>query len=156
MDRIEVVRQELAELRPRERCCPSTPRSAASGSVAGQLDAEYWWHNIRQPVLFEQAINAILDTASNCSSKSAPIRSCAATSTTASRNGRSRAACWRRRSALPIRPPRIWGAASQAMIAGGPVDWQLFFPATGRFVQLPSYPWQRERHWHPVTRHRPD
>ncbi|HQW21502.1 MAG TPA: polyketide synthase dehydratase domain-containing protein, partial [Rhodocyclaceae bacterium] len=26
-----------------------------------------------------------------------------------------------------------------------------YFPAVGRFVDLPSYPWQRERHWLPAT-----
>jgi phthiocerol/phenolphthiocerol synthesis type-I polyketide synthase C len=48
-------------------------------------------------------------------------------------------------------PQSVWGAASQAIIAGANPDWQQFFPQPGRFVQLPSYPWQRERHWHPVT-----
>jgi phthiocerol/phenolphthiocerol synthesis type-I polyketide synthase C len=49
-------------------------------------------------------------------------------------------------------PERIRdAAASQAMIAGGRVDWPVFFPRPAGFVQLPNYPWQRERHWHPVT-----
>lgn len=26
-----------------------------------------------------------------------------------------------------------------------------YFPIKGNYVQLPNYPWQRERHWHPTT-----
>lgn len=46
---------------------------------------------------------------------------------------------------------KIWGTYSQAVIAGTRVNWQHFFPVQGKFVKLPNYPWQRERHWHPVT-----
>ncbi len=40
---------------------------------------------------------------------------------------------------------------SQAIIAGSTIDWQRIFSKPGHFVQLPNYPWQRERHLHPVT-----
>jgi acyl transferase domain-containing protein/aryl carrier-like protein len=38
---------------------------------------------------------------------------------------------------------------------GGPVDWAGVFPAGGRRVPLPAYPWQRQRYWieaHPEAR----
>jgi acyl transferase domain-containing protein len=31
---------------------------------------------------------------------------------------------------------------------GNPVDWNLLYPKGGRFVRLPSYPWQKESYWH--------
>ena len=34
-------------------------------------------------------------------------------------------------------------------IAGCNVAWRKFFPANGRCVQLPRYPWQRQRYWLP-------
>ena len=27
----------------------------------------------------------------------------------------------------------------------------MHFPQPGRYVALPNYPWQRERHWYPLT-----
>jgi acyl transferase domain-containing protein len=36
----------------------------------------------------------------------------------------------------------------QAYIAGADVDWRRIFAVKGKFVALPTYPWQRERHWH--------
>ena len=32
-------------------------------------------------------------------------------------------------------------------VAGYPIDWSRLHPGGGRFVRLPRYPWQRERHW---------
>ena len=53
--------------------------------------------------------------------------------------------------AVMMTPQRVWRACSQAAIAGASINWQHFFPSPGAFIQLPNYPWQRERHWHPVT-----
>src|SRR5262249_36615222 len=34
-----------------------------------------------------------------------------------------------------------------AYARGYPVDWKRVAPADARFVELPTYPWQRERYW---------
>jgi acyl transferase domain-containing protein/surfactin synthase thioesterase subunit/acyl carrier protein len=51
-----------------------------------------------------------------------------------------------------LRPPGFEPrAALEALGAwvsgGGAVDWTGIFPAAGRRVPLPTYPWQRQRHW---------
>jgi acyl transferase domain-containing protein len=46
---------------------------------------------------------------------------------------------------------RMLTAANEAIIAGAAFNRQAWFPRMGRFARLPNYPWQRERHWHPVT-----
>ena len=61
MDGLEQgVKQSLSGL---ETSKPVVPfYSTVTGNVlAGEaLDAEYWWHNVRQPVLFEQAVKNLL------------------------------------------------------------------------------------------------
>jgi acyl transferase domain-containing protein len=32
-------------------------------------------------------------------------------------------------------------------VLGGTVDWKAAFPASARRVELPTYPWQRQRYW---------
>ncbi|MEF8701863.1 MAG: type I polyketide synthase [Candidatus Accumulibacter sp. UW26] len=152
MDSIESgVRQELAGLRPHATRLPFYSTVSGDRLPGTQLDAGYWWDNIRQPVHFAQAIAAILATGVNLFIEVGPnpvLRSYL-------NDALKERAVEGRVLATVIRgddsPARIQAAASQAMIAGGHVDWPLFFPQPARFVELPTYPWQRERHWHPVT-----
>jgi acyl transferase domain-containing protein/acyl carrier protein len=37
---------------------------------------------------------------------------------------------------------------SKSYISGHSVDWNSLYPQGGRFVRLPTYPWQRSRYWH--------
>jgi phthiocerol/phenolphthiocerol synthesis type-I polyketide synthase C len=152
MDGIEVeLREVLADLEPRQSELPFCSTVSGKRLDGRELDAEYWWQNIRQPVLFESAINSILDDGANIFIEIGPnpilrsyLNDCLKERAI---EGRVIA------TARPAddSPQGVWGAASQAIIAGANPDWQQFFPRPGRFVQLPSYPWQRERHWHPVT-----
>jgi acyl transferase domain-containing protein/NADPH:quinone reductase-like Zn-dependent oxidoreductase/acyl carrier protein len=152
MDEIEAgVRQTLAELQPDESLTPIYSTVTGTLLDGTELNAEYWWHNIRKPVLFEQAIKGILDCGINIFIEIGPhavlrnyIFNCMKD---LSAEGRIMATIARGDDA----PKRVWGACSQAVIAGASVDWQHFFPSPGAFIQLPNYPWQRERHWHPVT-----
>jgi phthiocerol/phenolphthiocerol synthesis type-I polyketide synthase C len=148
MDGIEApIEQSLAGLKASETALPLY--STVTGDVIDgrELQATYWWYNIRQPVLFSQAINSMIDKGINLFIEVGPhpilrgyIRECL---DTADKTG----------SVIPTiarghaEPGRIWSAASRAMIEGASVDWTTLLPWRGRFTPLPNYPWQRERHW---------
>ncbi|MBL8396049.1 MAG: SDR family NAD(P)-dependent oxidoreductase [Candidatus Accumulibacter sp.] len=152
MDVIEPeLRRTLQDLQPRRARFPFY--STVSGKLlpGPRLDAAYWWYNIRQPVLFEPAIGSIIERGVNLFLEIGPspvlrgyINECLKARAI---EGRVMATAGHGDDS----PTRLRAAASQAMIAGCQVDWQAHFPRPGRFVQLPNYPWQRERHWHPVT-----
>jgi len=152
MDGIEAgIKQALAGLQPGKAAIPFY--STVTGDVlAGEsLGAEYWWHNVRHPVLFEQTIGKILASGVNVFVEVGPhpvlrtyVNDCLKAS---GRAGRVIPAVLRDDDD----PARVRGAAAQAMVAGTAVDWRCFFPAKAAFVDLPTYPWQRERHWHTVT-----
>jgi 3-oxoacyl-(acyl-carrier-protein) synthase/SAM-dependent methyltransferase/short-subunit dehydrogenase/acyl carrier protein len=40
---------------------------------------------------------------------------------------------------------------ARTYITGGAINWRQLFPANGRCVQLPRYPWQRQRYWLPSS-----
>ena len=48
-------------------------------------------------------------------------------------------------------PRLVHRAGALCMLGGGKVNWPRRFTKPASFVQLPNYPWQRERHWHSVT-----
>lgn len=152
MDEIEAsVRQTLSELQSGDALVPFYSTVTGNRLDGRKLDAEYWWHNIRQPVLFEQAIKNIQANGTNIFIEVGPhavlrgyINDCLKDLETEGR-------------IIPTvardddTPQRVWGACSQAVIAGASIDWRYAFSSPGRFIRLPNYPWQRERHWHPVT-----
>ncbi len=152
MDAIEAdLLSALADLRPGETRTPFHS-SVTGGQLEGSaLRADYWWRNIREPVRFERAIKNIRAQGVRVFLEIGPhallrgyIISCLRDEDIQNR-------------VIPTlvrgdgSPGRIWSAVCQAAIAGAPVDWETLFPHRGRFIQLPNYPWQRERYWHTVS-----
>ncbi len=115
------------------------------------LDAGHWWRNIREPVEFDRAIGRIIADGSNVFIEIGPnailrsyLNDCLKDADT---QGRVIATGLRGQDD----PHLVRNAAAQSIVAGTPVDWKWFFPQRGNFVDLPHYPWQRERYWHPVS-----
>ena len=145
------LRRALAHLEPENTTVPF--HSAVSGGRLNgkSLGADYWWRNIREPVLFGQAIKGMVDEGINIFLEIGPhsllrryIQDCL---DDAGVIGRVLATGTRGDDA----PHRIYSAASQALISGASVDWQRLLPWQGRHLRLPNYPWQREPYWHAIT-----
>lgn len=149
MDSIESgVLEALADLRPGAATIPFYSTVAGALLAGTELGAAYWWDNIRRPVLFEQAIKALQSDTFNAFVEVGPhavllgyINECLKDERiegrvipTLERNDDSSG--------------RLWTACAQVMISGIPLDWTRFFPRPGQRLDLPTYPWQRERHWH--------
>lgn len=152
MDLLECdIKKSLSGLAPTQGSVPFC--SAVTGEFLDGtgLDAEYWWLNIRRPVLFDQAIRRMLADGINVFLEIGP----AAILRGYLNDALQDADLPGRVIVTGIRgdddPQRVWEAAGQAILSGASVDWQALFPRKGSFVELPNYPWQRERHWHAVT-----
>lgn len=145
------IRKSLSSLTPVTGRVPFC--SVVTGDIldGAGLDAEYWWLNIRRPVLFEQAIRRLLADGVNVFVEIGP----AAILRGYLNDALQDAELPGRVITTGIRgdddPQRIWEAAGQVILSGATVAWQALFPRKGSFVELPNYPWQRERHWHAVT-----
>lgn len=151
MDSIETgIKQALTSIKPSKSKIPFYSSVTGTLLAGTKLNAEYWWHNIRQPVLFEQAIkntaldnnifieigpHAVLRSYINDSIKDLDIE--ASIIPTVARNDDSSG--------------KIFNTCSQAVIAGTKINWEKTFPIAAPFLALPNYSWQREHHWHPVT-----
>lgn len=152
MDSIEAgIKQALAHLRPGKSHLPFYS-TVTGGKIDGTaLDDKYWWHNIRKPVLFEQATRCMIDDGLNMFIEIGPhavlrgyVNDCLRD---AAAKGRFIPTLARGDDAAQ----RVWSACNQFTIASGVAVLQSAFPWTGRFVRLPNYPWQRERYLQPVT-----
>jgi acyl transferase domain-containing protein/acyl carrier protein len=148
------LHSSLHDLRPRPATVPLFSTVTGRSVEGPELGAAYWWDNMRQPVRFAAAIEALLDADHDLFLEIsahpvlvASIAKCAA-------------AAKREATALPSlrreEPERaqLLGTLGKLYTSGHPIDWQRQYPERGRLVRLPSYPWQRERCWHESDRGR--
>ncbi|MFD5126742.1 SDR family NAD(P)-dependent oxidoreductase [Streptomyces olindensis] len=132
----------LAGLTPGTARVPFVSTVTATPLTGPELDAAYWWRNVREPVRFAEAMARLADEGVGIVVEIGPhpvLRP------------------YLRRTGLTYVPtlhregngPREATAAVAALLAAGAdVDWQTHFPHPGRVADLPAYPWQRDRHWH--------
>ncbi|MCC2275220.1 SDR family NAD(P)-dependent oxidoreductase [Streptomyces sp. ET3-23] len=114
----------------------------------GHLDAEYWYRNAREPVQFEQACRALLDSDHGLfiEVNPHPLLHMALEETIAD-SGRTAAAIGSLRRNEDA-PRRFLTSVAEAWAHGAPVDWRAAFTGTGaRLTTLPAYPFQRQRYW---------
>ncbi|MEP7121034.1 MAG: alpha/beta fold hydrolase [Byssovorax sp.] len=117
------------------------------GAVAGSEIAtpEYWVRHVRSAVRFADGIEALhtagVRTFLEIGPKptllgfvSASPRSVGAALVPSLRSERAE-------------PEAVLTALAGWYASGGAVEWTRAFAATARRVELPTYPWQRERHW---------
>lgn len=147
---MEALRDELlhclADLRPNEPAVPLY--SSVTGERVENISyhAEYWFQNIRHPVLFAKAVRSLLNDGFHTFIEVGPhpvlspsLKECFVDS---KQEAESIETLRRNRSEIQS----VSEAAAAVYAAGGQVDWRTRYPS-GRLVRLPNYPWQREKLW---------
>ncbi|MFF2020449.1 SDR family NAD(P)-dependent oxidoreductase [Streptomyces sp. NPDC058171] len=121
----------------------------------GELDAGYWYRNLRRPVLFDEAVRHALAAGftqfieiSPHPVLTGPLRDIAAD-----------AGCDAAVS-VSLRRERAGTADFAAALAaahtgGADLDWTTLYPRTG-VTDLPTYPFQRQRYWAAAARRTPE
>ncbi len=127
--------------------------SSVTGDRVGPnaIDAAYWWRNVREPVNFEAAIRALIDAGVNTFVEIGPR---AVLTAYLSEITKPLGAAALVLPSLTRKDPggaRIAELTTQLELSGGLRDRARQFPVPGQYVDLPHYPWQRERHWQPCT-----
>jgi acyl transferase domain-containing protein/acyl carrier protein len=114
---------------------------------AGEFGAGYWADNLRQPVRFGATVERMLADGISVFIELGPhpvlLPSVEQTAQAASAEITA-IACARRGDPEQV---TLLAAVGALHCAGYPLNWSRVMPSGGRFVSLPSYPWQRERHW---------
>ncbi|MGK5731761.1 SDR family NAD(P)-dependent oxidoreductase [Streptomyces sp. URMC 124] len=134
---------------------PSPVRVPLLSTVTGAavegtgLDAEYWWRNVREPVLFADAVEQALGLGADIFLEIGPqpVLQSYLRRITAAHDAPGLRAVTRtlRKGDDGVRALRT--AVAALLAAGAEADWSACFPRPGRVASLPAYPWQRERHW---------
>ena len=127
--------------------------SSVTGDRVGPnaIDAAYWWRNVREPVNFEAAIRAMIDAGVNTFVEIGPRAVLTTYLTEIVKPFGAGALVLPSLTRKADGGERLSTLALQLELSGGLRDRARLFPLPGRYVDLPHYPWQRERHWHSST-----
>ncbi|WKD27027.1 type I polyketide synthase [Halomonas sp. KG2] len=148
MDSIKAgVVEALADISPRTTQIPYVSTVTSTISEGTQLDAHYWWLNIREPVLFDNATTVLIEQGYNVFVEvgAHPIL----------RRYLNESLRQQERSGLVLgtierHMPGVDGLTrclGQLLLSGLSLDSHHFFPVEGQRVLLPRYAWQRTQLW---------
>ncbi|WP_284749786.1 type I polyketide synthase [Amycolatopsis sp. RTGN1] len=136
----------IAGIRPQPSEVPFYSSTAGGLLDTERLDADHWFANLRQPVLFDPAIRAALDAGVGLFVEVSPhpvlvgglLETAAAADRPAAAVGTLRRG--------DGGPARFATSVAELWTRGGGIDWTSTF-AGGGPVDLPTYAFQRERFW---------
>ncbi|CAN5493083.1 type I polyketide synthase [soil metagenome] len=143
----EQLLEALAPLAPKPTLLPLY--STAYGLIVPSSDwsAEYWWHNVRQPVRFAAAMQTLFAHGYANFLEIGPhpvlgnsIKECAA-------HLERKVRCFTSLRRNEPELPRLLLTVAELYCAGYTPNWSTLAPAEGRFLPGPQYPWQRETLW---------
>ncbi|MEW1640335.1 SDR family NAD(P)-dependent oxidoreductase, partial [Streptomyces sp. NPDC093801] len=120
------------------------------------LDRDYWYRNMREPVEFERATRALIADGHEVFLEPSPhpMLSASLQETVADAGARAAVLGTLRREKGGAR----WFAAALGMahVSGVEIDADALFGEDSRRVDLPTYPFQRERYWYNAPARRGD
>ncbi|MEE2054011.1 type I polyketide synthase [Nocardiopsis tropica] len=116
--------------------------------AAGELDPEYWYRNLAEPVLFQRVTQNLLADGHDLFVEASPHPVLStAIQETAEAAGRSEAVVVGTLRRDEGGGERFLASLAQAYAHGADIDWTAVFGRGARVVELPTYPFQRQRYW---------
>lgn len=152
---MEDIKDDLLDLLDGIR--PGAARIPVISTVTGTLlpgerfDAAYWYRNVREPVIFQNAVQEALGKGVRKFLEVGPhpvlTRSVHETAEAADAASQSVRTVSSLRRGEPERQT-VLSAAAQLYEWGTDLDWPVVLPAVPAVSELPTYPWQHQRFWH--------
>lgn len=138
----------LAEVRPTGAPIPIYSTVLDRVTDGAGFDAAYWVRNLREPVLFGAAVQRLLadghDTFIEMSPHPILVPAVEEGQREAGVPGTVAVGSTRRDEDESV---ALAGAVAALHVAGHPIAWDRVLGGTQPWVDLPLYPWQRERFW---------
>ncbi|MGO4463387.1 SDR family NAD(P)-dependent oxidoreductase [Streptomyces sp. M-16] len=152
----EHLLEVLAPVAPRTGGIPFYSTVTGGLLDTAALDSAYWYRNMREPVEFERAVRSLIADGHEVFLESSPHPMLAASlqETVADTGAHAAVLATLRRDKGGA---RWFGAAlGMAHVSGVEIDADALFGSGSRRVELPTYPFQRERYWYNAPARRGD
>ncbi len=145
------IRDELLDsLKEIKPVLPTIPLySTVTGKRVDSVlyDGEYWYQNMRQPVLFADVIVALAEEGHKLFLEIGPHPVLGASIKEMLNHAKVRGQVVTSLKRAQPESLTFYQALAELFCLGLVPNWQKFYPEGGQFVRLPLYPWQRERYW---------
>ncbi|MEU7046986.1 type I polyketide synthase [Streptomyces eurythermus] len=144
---VEELREDLltafAGITPRSVTVPFYSAVTAAPVDTAELDAGYWFRNMREPVRFGPAVEKLLDAGHSTFLEISPhpVLTTGVRQTIDLHGGEGAALSTLRRGDGGRH--RFLTAAAEAFVRGVAVDWTALLPGSPPLTDLPAYPFQR-------------
>jgi amino acid adenylation domain-containing protein len=136
----------LRNIKPKTASLPVVS-SVRGNFIRGEdFDGEYWWQNARNPVRFDKAVEVLLEENCNIFLEVGPHPVLSAYLMECLANNKNTAILLPSLRRKENERGMMLRSLARLYVEGYPVLWKGVY-TKGTFVSLPSYPWQRERHW---------
>nr|BAW35611.1 modular polyketide synthase [Streptomyces sp. RK95-74] len=149
---VELLRDELLDLlapvQPKTAQVPFLSTVTGEWVEGPELDAEYWFTNLRRTVELEGAVRRLLDEGFGVfiESSAHPVLTMAVQESAEDAGVDAAAIGSLRRDEGGL--DRFWASVGEAWSRGVAVDWHAVFDGTGaRRIELPTYAFQQQRYW---------
>jgi phthiocerol/phenolphthiocerol synthesis type-I polyketide synthase C len=152
MDGLEaVLKARLADLAPTATQLRFISTVTGAEFPGESLQADYWWRNIREPVQLDKAASLLIKDGIHLFIEIGPhavlLRYLGESFHAHDVAGRAIPTLYRNDDGLD----RLHDTVCRALLLGCDSDLSRLFPHPGNPVELPAYPWQRERYWYNLT-----
>lgn len=145
----EPLQAELRDLTPHKARVPLWSTVSGERIDGTELDAAYWWKNVRQPVRFEAATRALrqaLPEADWLEIGPHPVLAQSMRETVATEGGAAPLRCWPTMRRAEDETLALRRTLATLHTHGHAIDWTAV-NGPGAFVRLPRRAWRETRHW---------
>ncbi|WP_432001030.1 beta-ketoacyl synthase N-terminal-like domain-containing protein, partial [Streptomyces sioyaensis] len=152
----ETLREVLAPVEPRKSSVPLFSTTTGEWLDTAEMDAGYWFTNLRRTVEFAPAIEALTAAGHHTFVEVSPhpVLTMPVQETVEAAGAEGAVVGTLRRGEGGL--ARFYASLGELYVQGVDVDWSPAFAAhRPRLVDLPTYAFQRERHWVEHTAERP-
>nr|WP_062342612.1 type I polyketide synthase [Herbidospora sakaeratensis] len=149
--RVEALRDgligDLAAIEPKAGRAPLFSSVTGARADGAQLDAAYWYANVRERVRFQDATEALAEAGFRTFVEVSPHPVLTtAIAETFEEGGRAAPLVTGTVDREDGGPARFLSSLARVHVGGVAVDWARVLPA-GRIVDLPTYAFQRQKYW---------
>lgn len=141
--------RELAGIHPEPGHTPIVSTVTGKVQAGPMFNEQYWYHNVREPVLFQDAIVEVLNAGVLKFVEVGPhptlMRSVTETAESVGAQGPQTVSALRRRTRERA---SMLSAAGQVYQWGIDLRWSSILPEPPTCDGVPAYPWQHQRFWH--------
>ena len=145
------LRHSLAQLTPSPTRLPMYSVVKGALITGPELDANYWWDNIRQPVLFEPAVNALVADGFDLYVEIGPHPVLRSYVQQAARDSDVTAQVLMLVQRHNEQISKVVQRIHEIKLAAKAPNFDADFTVIGSHIDLPHYAWDLESYWHPIT-----